>query len=241
MSFFICGVLFTFLTACIPFFTTCQIEQPDNYKPRINNPEGMARISVSGATNRMGDGKYKVNILVSGRVDGSPSQMNSHISAVEMHDVKLGDKSQDISTATVKNVQHRSLIVSDFEGVTFGKLYYATLVDYHVLLAPLMKRSLLDPLWLRVINLFLYLTIQFGLAALVFTDNYIDNRMMDNDKDEFSYPIRKEFARIALNVVYGLISFNVIKYTFKSVPEENAKYMREAINHGDGQAIAEAR
>jgi hypothetical protein len=159
---------------------------------------------------------------------------------VELHSMRMNDKSQDYSTSVAKQEANQSMTIRQFNP-SFCSIYCETLIDYHVVLAPVLKRSLLDPLWLRIVNLFLYLTIMFGVSALVFTDNYIDLRMADKDRDGFLYPIGKEFTRLALALLYGLVVFNFIKYVFKGVPSDIVRYMHEALAHGDKQAIQEAR
>src|SRR5690606_35836230 len=47
--------------------------------------------------------------------------------------------------------------------------------------------------------------------------------------------------RVILSYVFTFIIFNLIKYIFKSVPNEIERYMREAIDHGDKRGIEEAR
>jgi hypothetical protein len=200
----------------------------------LKTAEEYARAAQSHLSNRMGDGNIYINIVSNRDVSKSNRQ------GLESHSIRTIDKSQDYSLSGGKNDEDKATD-SKAKAASCSTLYIEALIDYHVLLAPVLKRSIMDPLWLRMLNLFLYLTIIFGISALVFADNFIDQRMADNDRDEILYPIKNEFARLILSLVYGLILFNVIKYAFKTVPSDTQKYIKEALEFGDKQVVEEAK
>ena len=61
---------------------------------------------------------------------------------------------------------------------SFFKLYIDDLRENHIILTIFLKNSLLYPKWIRIIWLLYNISLTFFLNGLLFTDGYIDNRIM---------------------------------------------------------------
>jgi hypothetical protein len=58
---------------------------------------------------------------------------------------------------------------------TFKQLFWSILIEEHVVLS-LFQKTIMEPLWIRIVYFFFNLTLIFAINALFFTDDYIDKR-----------------------------------------------------------------
>ena len=65
---------------------------------------------------------------------------------------------------------------------TFKEIYFINLITTHIVLSLFFKKSIIDPLLVRIIYLAFRISLLFTLGAIFYTDNYI-NAMETTNED----------------------------------------------------------
>jgi hypothetical protein len=119
----------------------------------------------------------------------------------QLSNFALLNKYKSSSNPYIENSRHK-ITIKDYKQLTiyelalydrrkFWILYWDLLIEDHILLNVIFKRSIMDPLWIRLIYLVFNLSIMFALNALFFSDDLIDIRATIDESQRVKY--RKNF------------------------------------------------
>jgi hypothetical protein len=110
---------------------------------------------------------------------------------------------------TIKDYQELTIYeLAFYDKRTFWLLYWDLLMEDHILLNVIFKRSIMDPLWIRLIYIVFNLSIMFALNALFFSDDLIDIRATVDETQR----VRKLFLKI-LNKKISFSLFRILYFT----------------------------
>ena len=51
----------------------------------------------------------------------------------------------------------------------------------------------------------------FGFNALFYTEGLIENKITDNERDKFVYPVKNEFGKIIISLVLSVVFLGIVK------------------------------
>ena len=92
-----------------------------------------------------------------------------------------------------------------FDCFIFNILYYHPIMR-------LMKTSILSPiifnLWIFIFNI----SNLFGFNAILYSEKLIEKRIYNKHRDDFAYPMRKEFGKIILSILITMLFTIIMKF-----------------------------
>lgn len=88
-----------------------------------------------------------------------------------------------MSIICTKNYEKLSFADSvEFDKRSMKEIYLSKLIQSHILLVLFLKKSLMDPLWIRIIYFAFRVSIMFALNACFYNDSYINAMAVSNAK-----------------------------------------------------------
>jgi hypothetical protein len=113
------------------------------------------------------------------------------------------------------------------------------MVLQHPIISLIFKKSFLDPLFLRILQLIFALTLQVGINAMLYTDGYLDARK-DSDIDPgFFYSLTNELDKTILGLVLSSSLYFVVCLSL-GIPRKKQEELNEALGGRDIEKIKAA-
>jgi hypothetical protein len=140
----------------------------------------------------------------------------------------LFDQNHQTTIRDYQALKLRDIVKHDQRG--FCKFFTDCLLQEHTLIC-IFRRSLLQPLYIRIILLVFSLLMMFGFNAIFFNDDYIERRMLADKavRDNFIYPIQYEYLKLLCSIACTLaleILVRLIIYRTNNVIEEFNDYLK---------------
>ena len=123
------------------------------------------------------------------------------------YDILDNDK---LYTERIKTEEKKDIYKNIYFKESFLDNLYSKLLTFHPI-TTLYRPSLLIQFqfkyWLFIFNI----SMLFGFNALLCTEKYIERRIYDKHRNDFGYPMRKEFGKIISSILLTMILTFLIK------------------------------
>jgi hypothetical protein len=119
---------------------------------------------------------------------------------------------------------------------TFKTYLIDNIKEHHRLIRLFCRTSIFEPIFIRTNELIFEMSLTCAISALMFTDDYIDNRAYDPLKFDFFYSLYSEIPKTLLSIVItSIILFlvSLILYTRK----KDSQTMNEALRSRDHKKV----
>jgi len=150
------------------------------------------------------DDEYKYNIERNNLSASQVSRQKLDIDSSARIGDNLNDKSNDgkliynidmdiykkypYHSPTIKDYQKLSLFDSiQFDKRSFCQIFCDNLIEMHIIIAMFYKASIFNPVWMRTLKFFFYLSLILFMNSSLFTDNLIDQRVEIIDSVTFRF------------------------------------------------------
>jgi hypothetical protein len=122
------------------------------------------------------------------------AQHNNYLEDInDKGNISEDNNENKIEEANVKEKYNSPITIGDYEQLgpldiirydkrSFCKYLSDKLIMDHTIVSLIFKKSLFDPLYIRILKLVFQVSLQFCANALLFTDDYIDARALDQQK-----------------------------------------------------------
>jgi len=113
---------------------------------------------------------------------------------------------------------------------SFCEFFVENIFKYHVILS-LFQKSLIIPIEIRVLRLFLQISLNFTMNAIFFSDEYIQARggnIYDKEKSGFLYSVWNEFPKTLISAIIGN-SVLLITRLIIIIPKREKFYFNKAL------------
>jgi hypothetical protein len=137
---------------------------------------------VSGENNNKIDFKSKENEQVEVRGEIQINNFIAFQSEAHIKDTKKAEIQPVEKIFTFKDYEELEPDQLYYDERTFFQTFKDSIVREHSLLNLLFMKSLLEPAFLRIIKFIYTLSLQFAFSAVLFTDSYIEKRIIAHNK-----------------------------------------------------------
>ena len=101
--------------------------------------------------------------------------------------------------------------------------------------ASLFRVSVISPLIINSLFFAFNTSNIFGFNALMYFENMIEKRIYDNNRNNFAYPLRKEFGKIILSILLQMILITIIRF-IALISFDDKKTLSDEIKNGNDAA-----
>jgi hypothetical protein len=135
------------------------------------------------------------------------------------------------------SLQISEIIENDKRGCL--SYYYDWLVNYNNFFNAFFLKSLIYPSYIRVLIFLLNINIQFTLNAMLFTDDYIDQILINKIKYGFSFVFTNQFEKCVYSLLLARIPIFLLRFLY--IPDDRTrKNFNESLISKNASLIARA-
>jgi hypothetical protein len=244
------------------YYNTKPVLPYEGKEVQINRIEDKSKIEydVAKSTSRSKISLYPndpINII-----ENSPNNNNATIGIDNtMNSTKRISKSRNLensnnidikleSTKTASDMYHEKTIkdyttltptqIAKYDNRSFSTYLRDYLMRIHPFFYVFIRRSLMEPIAIRINLLITIINILFGVNALLFTDSIIEDRAYSaiNERKDFFINFGKDFGKSILSIVISSVFINLL-YFLCRIPKDKEENFNAILRRRDRKEIEE--